>query len=182
MFDSEIISIFAAPFLLLQHKEMIMAIQVVSFHCVLKNKLGQIISSTFNQNVLTEGNPEVTQVLQGLSDGLRDLRKGEKRKVYLRAEDAYGFYNPQLVIVRPLEEISMKGPLRTGEPIVYVTNGSRQNFRVMEISSDSVTLDGNHPLAGQDLVFEIEALEAREATAEEIAKSAVSIPKSRWFH
>ncbi len=159
-----------------------MAIQVVSFNCVLKNNLGQVISSTFNQNVLTAGNSESPQVLQALSDGLQDLQKGERRKVCLKAEEAYGFYNPQLVIVRPLEELSTSGSLRAGEAIVYVKNGSSSHYRVMEISTDSVTLDGNHPLAGQDLVFEIETIDAREATAEEIFKSTVSIQKSRWFH
>lgn len=159
-----------------------MAIQVVSFNCVLKNNLGQVISSTFNQNVLTEGAAETPQVLQALSDGLKDLQKGEKRKVFLKAEEAYGFYNPKLVIVRPLEEIFMQGSLRQGEAISYIKDGKSNSYRVLEISSDSVTLDGNHPLAGQDLVFEIETLAAREATAEEIFKSAVSTPKSRWFH
>ena len=159
-----------------------MAIQVVSFNCVLKNNLGQVISSTFNQNVMTEGAAETPQVLQGLSDGLKDLQKGERRKVCLKAEEAYGFYNPQLVIVRPLEEIFTQGSLKRGEAINYVKDGKSNSYRVLEISSDSVTLDGNHPLAGQDLVFEIEALAAREATAEEIFKSTVSTAKSRWFH
>jgi len=44
-------------------------------------------------------------------------------------------------------------------------------FRVTKIQGDQVTLDGNHPLAGQDLIFDIEATEARDATSEELAES-----------
>jgi FKBP-type peptidyl-prolyl cis-trans isomerase SlyD len=50
-------------------------------------------------------------------------------------------------------------------------HGKPESYRVVELSADFVMLDGNHPLAGQDLIFDIEAVEARDATAEEIAES-----------
>ena len=144
-----------------------MAIQVVSFHCVLKNKLGRVISSTFNQNVMTDG-PRDAETLTALVEALQDLEKGEKRKISLRAEQAYGFYNPKLVITCPLEDLSSGTPVKLGERVIYVKNGIRTAYRVIGVSSDLVTLDANHPLAGQDLVFEIEATEARDATLEEL--------------
>jgi FKBP-type peptidyl-prolyl cis-trans isomerase SlyD len=150
-----------------------MAIQVVSFHCVLKDKLGKVISSTFNNGVFTSG-PGAKETLKALSEGLQDLRKGERRSISLRADQAYGFYDPELVVVRAIEEIAMSGEVFVGESIVYVRNGKRGTYKVTEVSVDSVTLDGNHPLAGQDLVFEIEALEAREATAAEIIETTLS--------
>lgn len=144
-----------------------MAIQVVSFHCVLKNKLGRVISSTFNQNVMTDG-PRDAETLTALVEALQDLEKGEKRKISLSAEQAYGFYNPKLVITCPLEDLSSGAPVKLGERVIYVKNGIRTSYRVIGVSSDIVTLDANHPLAGQDLVFEIEATEARDATLEEL--------------
>jgi FKBP-type peptidyl-prolyl cis-trans isomerase SlyD len=147
-----------------------MAVQVVSFHCVLKDKSGRVISSTFNNEVLTSG-PGSHETLKALSEGLQDLQKGERRSISLSAEQAYGFYQPDLVVIRPIDELSMSGPVIVGESIVYETNGKRGHYRVTEISLDSVTLDGNHPLAGQDLVFEIEALAAREATAAELIET-----------
>lgn len=144
-----------------------MAIQVVSFHCVLKNKLGRVISSTFNQNVMTDG-PRDAETLTALVEALQDLEKGEKRKISLSAEQAYGFYNPKLVITCPLEDLSSGAPIKLGERVIYVKNGIRTSYRVIGVSSDLVTLDANHPLAGQDLVFEIEATEARDATLEEL--------------
>ncbi|MGE0763372.1 MAG: peptidylprolyl isomerase [Bdellovibrionales bacterium] len=149
-----------------------MAVQVISFRCVLKDKLGRVISSTINQNVLTHS-IEKTGALSALASGLQDLRKGEKRKISLRADQAYGYYDPDLVLVRHREELSVEGDaIRLGEKVIYAReNGEASVFRVTELSKDFVTLDGNHPLAGQDLIFEIEAMDARAATEEEIDSS-----------
>lgn len=144
-----------------------MAVQVISFRCVLKNQLGQVISSTFNQDVLTHSQSR-SEKLNALGEALQNLRKGEKRRVCLRADQAYGYYRPELVITRRLEQLDMSEPVQVGERIIYDSNGKRGLYRVISVTADSVTLDGNHPLAGQDLVFEIEATAAREATPEEI--------------
>lgn len=148
-----------------------MAVQVVSFRCVLKNSLGRVISSTVNQNVLTEGGHSF-ESLAPVAAALRDLRQGDKRQVFLRAEQAFGFYQPKLVITRPLDQINMSQHVKLGDQVIYDSEGQRGVFRVTEISGDAVTLDGNHPLAGQDLVFDIEAFAAREATVEEIAQAS----------
>ncbi len=147
-----------------------MTVQVVSFHCVLKNKYGQVISSSFNQNVLTQSqNPQ--DRLKQLGVALQGVKKGEKRRIALSAEEAYGFYDPSLVLTKEIEQLDLDEPLKLGEQIMYVSKGKRGMYRVTEVSGESVTLDGNHPLAGQDLVFEIETLSAREATTEELAQA-----------
>lgn len=148
-----------------------MAVQVVSFRCVLKDKLGRVISSTINQNVLTSSVGDSNH-LAALMGHLQDLQAGEFRKIDLRADEAYGFYNPKLVLVRPWEDLNFSSPLRLGERVIYETEEGRKSFRVTEMTHDSVTLDANHPLAGQDLVFEIEATAARLATPDEIHASA----------
>ncbi len=116
---------------------------------------------------MTDG-PRDAETLTALVEALQDLEKGEKRKISLSAEQAYGFYNPKLVITCPLEDLSSGAPVKLGERVIYVKNGIRTSYRVIGVSSDIVTLDANHPLAGQDLVFEIEATEARDATLEEL--------------
>ncbi len=140
-----------------------MAAQVISFHCVLKNKLGQIISSTTARDVLTEG--FTVGVLPALALALKDVIRGERRTINLRAEEAYGFYDPKLVVKRWREELMAGDGIREGEQVRYMINGVERLCRVIDSSENFVTLDANHPLAGQDLVFEIEALEARAATA-----------------
>ena len=154
-----------------------MKAQIVSFHCILKNNLGKIISSTFNSNVITYLENQESAVLMGLIEGLQDLKKGEKRKIHLTAQKAYGFYDPKKIITRSLEDFEDRG-LQKGERIILSSNA----FRVVDISGSQVTLDGNHPLAGQDLVFEIEATEARDATPEEIAGSNEEDPRREYLH
>ena len=147
-----------------------MPIQVVSFHCVLKNKYGRVISSSFNQNVLTESLCSTDQ-LKALGPALAGIKKGEKRRISLNAEQAYGCYDPKLVLVKNLADLELDEPLKLGEQIIYVSNGRRGIYRVTAISNGKVTLDANHPLAGEDLIFEIETLSAREATSEELAQA-----------
>ncbi len=144
-----------------------MSVQVVSFHCVLKNKLGRIISSSFNNEVILENQPN-QQTLAGLIEGLKDLKSGEKRKVSLRADQAYGYYDPKLVKVLNLEDLDINHKIKIGESVIYSHQGKQKSFRVISILNDKITLDGNHPLAGQDLVFEIEATNSRLATPEEL--------------
>lgn len=144
--------------------------QIVSFHCVLKNQLGQLISSTFNQGVLTAA-PESGAMLKGLARGLQNLTKGERRRIYVSAADAYGFYDPGQVIIRAVEQVTSIKPLSPGDELFLSQGGLKKCYRVLEVSLGQVTLDGNHPLAGQDLVFEIEALDARDATPQEVIEA-----------
>ncbi len=133
--------------------------QIVSFHCVLKDRLGRVISSSFNQNVSTQDSPGGQ--LRGFSRGMRDLKVGECRKIFVAAEEAYGFYDPEKIVELSREELPDK--IRIGDVImVGANNNAPQSHRVVSLTGDLVTLDANHPLAGQDLIFEIEAVEVRE--------------------
>lgn len=148
-----------------------MKIQIVSFHCVLKNRLGKVISSTFNRDVITGGRDQ-DPMLKGLIQGLQNLKKGEKRQIIVAAKDAYGFYDPQLVVTLARNSLSdLKSFEGQYKPIFLTINGERKSFRVINETAKSVTLDGNHSLAGQDLVFEIEATSVRDATPEEISEN-----------
>lgn len=152
-----------------------MGIQVVSYRCTLTNRMGRVISSTVAQNVLLH--PEAEHVpLKALQEAMRDLKKGERRQVFLRAQEAYGFYDPKLVTTRSLEDSEFETPLKIDEEIRVVKDGKTVMMRVIGLTADTVTLDGNHPLAGQDLIFEIQALEARDATEDEIQENDVVRP------
>lgn len=153
------------------------AAQVISFSCVLKNKLGQTLGTSFNREVLTSINKEDAP-LQGLSQALQDLKPGEKRTITLTADKAYGFYDPKKVIQLPREQIPNSVQVRVGEAVTIVSGeGDSNTYKIIQIHGDMFILDGNHPLAGQDLIFEIEATEAREATPAEIfeAQNLVSV-------
>jgi FKBP-type peptidyl-prolyl cis-trans isomerase SlyD len=146
-----------------------MSAQVIAFNCLLKNKAGRFISSTFNREVLNVAEAN-NSTLIGLTKGMQNLKKGEFRKISLTAEEAYGFYDPKKVILYPRKKIPKE--TRTGETITIVSKtGVARVYTVLQFHDDMVSLDGNHPLAGQDLIFEIEVLDARPATQEEILAS-----------
>ncbi len=147
-----------------------MRTQVISFNCVLKSKVGQFISSTFNRDVLNAIEEDQSALLPGLAKGLQNLKKGEKRSIALTAEEAYGLYDLKKVILFPRK--SLPKAAKKGEMVhVGGTSGILRPYRVLELFPDFASLDGNHPLAGQDLVFEIETIEARDATRKEIDDS-----------
>lgn len=159
-----------------------MKVQVVSFNCVLKNKFGQVISSTVNHDVITHGQGQ-GDLLSALAEGLHDLKTGEKRKIVLSAEQAYGFYDPDKVMVVSREELARGDKLRAGDQVLFLDrDGSRKKLRIVQASREVVTLDGNHPLAGQDLIFEIEAISAREATPDEIAEASGVAEPGQLLH
>jgi FKBP-type peptidyl-prolyl cis-trans isomerase SlyD len=89
----------------------------------------------------------------------------------------YGFYDPKLVIEVPLKQLPHGKSLQSGQELLSkAQDGRTRLFRVVEVLGKTALLDGNHPLAGQDLVFEIETTEARDATSEEIAQSSEGTP------
>lgn len=152
-----------------------MTAQIISFNCILKNRAGYLISSTYNKDVLTSINDDRAMLL-GLAKGLQGLSKGDKRKIYLSAQEAYGFYDPKKVVYYPRKKLLKD--VRVGETVTIIgKSGVSRIYRVISIHAEMICLDGNHPLAGQDLVFEIETLDAREATPAEIdeAKNDMSV-------
>lgn len=155
--------------------------QVVSFNCVLKNQLGQLISHTVNYDVLTVPELQKGQWLAGLNDGLRDLKEGEKRSISVSAERAFGFYDPKKVRVCPKNALN-RADVKVGDKVTGELEGKATKFRVTEMRGDDVILDANHPLAGQDLIFEIEALGVRDATTDEISEAERLLNPSGQYH
>lgn len=143
--------------------------QIISFQCTIKNKAGLPLMSSVNCNVLNKLDAD-NKALSGLVQALQDLKKGETRIIHLSAEEAYGVYDPQKIIFHLKNKISKS--VRPGEFITIVDRNQKHRlYRVVNVQREMVTLDGNHPLAGQDLIFEISAFEARDALDHEIEAS-----------
>lgn len=156
-----------------------MSVQVISFNCHLRTKAGQTISHSTVKDVLT-ATDETPLFLKGLSKHLVGLTKGEKRSINLSAEDAYGFYDPQKVILYPRKKLPRD--IRIGAPVRIVgKSGKVRVYTALQIVDGLVSLDGNHPLAGQDLVFEIEALDVRDASEQEL-EELTNPPSKQMLH
>lgn len=141
-----------------------MRFQVVSFHCVLKNQFGRVISQSFNQDVTTLAPVGEEALLPNFAKALEKLKPGQRKEIFLAAHEAYGLYDPNLQVEAPRSTIRNGKSLKTGDVIEGSVNGLPKvhSFRVVDENPHSVVLDANHPLAGQDLIFDVEMTASRE--------------------
>jgi len=100
------------------------------------------------------------QVIRGFDEGVKGMSVGEKRTLEILVGDAYGEKNQELIIEFPKAQFPADMAPEIGQQLM-MSNGSEQSFPVTikEVKEDSVLLDANHPLAGQDLIFDIELVE-----------------------
>ena len=99
-------------------------------------------------------------VIKGFDEGVAGMQVGEKKTVNIPFDEAYGPRNPEMLVEFPRDKFPKDMELELGMPLM-MNNGADQQFQVVvtEIKEDKVILDANHPLAGQDLVFDIELVE-----------------------
>ena len=99
-------------------------------------------------------------VIPGFDEAVTGLKVGESKTVDIPAEQAYGEYRDDLILVVPREqlpeglEVEVGGRLQTSQP-----DGSYIVVTITEVSETTITVDANHRLAGQNLTFEIELVE-----------------------
>jgi len=100
------------------------------------------------------------QVIDGFDQAVIGLKPGESRKVVVAPEDGYGAHLPEMVAEVERHLIPDHEKLMLGSMLeVSLEDGQSLEVQIVEISDESVVLDGNHPLAGKELHFEIEMLE-----------------------
>ncbi|WP_299943470.1 peptidylprolyl isomerase [uncultured Ruegeria sp.] len=97
------------------------------------------------------------QIIAGLDAALPGMETGEKKRVEIACVDAYGPVNPGMRQQIPREGIPDDIPLEPGTQLQMQTpDGQAIPVTVVEVDEATVTMDANHPLAGQDLIFDIE--------------------------
>jgi FKBP-type peptidyl-prolyl cis-trans isomerase SlyD len=141
----------------------------VSFHYKAVDKDGNELDSSFDGEPLNyvEGAEEI---LPALEKGLLDCKQGEKRSIEVGFDEAYGDWEEDLVLQIPRENWKQeKFPEMGDEYEMELPEEGIHNFRVIGLNETHVFLDGNHPLAGIDLTFEVEVETVREARPEELA-------------
>lgn len=141
---------------------------VVSMHYTLKNDAGATIDTSEGKDPLSfifgSG-----MIIPGLERELEGKSTGDSLDVVIQPEDGYGTYNAEAVGEVQKELFQGDMELTVGMPVqAQNPDGSVQVFTIREIQDDTVILDGNHPLAGQVLFFNVEITDVREATKEEL--------------
>jgi peptidylprolyl isomerase len=100
------------------------------------------------------------KVLQKLEEGVIGMRVGEKRRIAISAAAGYGEYKKDRVLRLERKIFPEDIKLIPGRTVQYQDrDGERVNFIVNEVTEKTVTVDSNHPLAGLDLVYDVELVE-----------------------
>jgi peptidylprolyl isomerase len=101
-------------------------------------------------------------IIPGLEKEMKGMKKGDKKKITVKAKDAYG--EPKKELIREMP----KGPVPEGMKlekgaVVYLKTPDGQPFpaKIVDVKGETVKVDLNHPLAGQDLTFEVEIIEVK---------------------
>jgi len=115
-------------------------------------------------------------LFQKLENELEAHTIGDIVTARLLPDDAFGKRNIDLVHQIPLDELPSEDTIETGGTVVGTDeDGNKVTFIVTGIEAGIVSLDGNHPFAGQSLVFEVEIQAIRDATEEEIRQQKVIV-------
>ncbi|MCB1228695.1 MAG: peptidylprolyl isomerase [Verrucomicrobiae bacterium] len=148
--------------------------KVASIHYKLTNDAGDVVDTSQGREPLEylhgHGN-----IVAGLENALTGKSEGESLKVSVSPEEGYGQPDESLVIDVPREHLPVE-ELAPGMRFSAETSAGMRLFTVQEVGEDKVKLDGNHPLAGETLHFEVDVVGVRDAQPEEISHGHVHGP------
>jgi FKBP-type peptidyl-prolyl cis-trans isomerase SlyD len=138
-----------------------MSQRFIAFHYTLKNTRGEVVETTFGTEPLNfvEG---TGQIIPGLEKHLLTMKAGDRNNIHVPATDAYGERDERLKLEVPLTQFPNPDRVAIGmEYEVEVGDDATQLFRIIQLNTTHAILDGNHPLAGENLDFEVEVKETR---------------------
>jgi FKBP-type peptidyl-prolyl cis-trans isomerase SlyD len=141
--------------------------RVIGFHYTLTDKSGTTLDSSIGDEPLyfLEG---AQQIIPGLESVLGLMNVGDKRKIEVKSQDAYGEINPELIVKVKRTQFPPDANLQIGDQFQVNNDNHSPVFTIISVETEEVTVDGNHPMAGKDLFFDVEIIGMRDATQEEI--------------
>ena len=150
--------------------------KVVSIRYTLKDENGEILDQATKEQPFAFLSGQ-NQILPNLEKKISEMVIGSQQKVVLSPEQGYGNYREDAVKQVKRSEFPEKIELQEGQRFMAdLGEGKHQPFFVKSISENDVTIDFNHPLAGVTLEFDLELLDIRDATNEEIMHGHVHGP------
>lgn len=146
--------------------------KVVAIDYTLTNGAGDIIDSSKDNGALyyIQG---IGNLIPGLEAKLEGRAVGDNLKVVIAPKDGYGEREESLCQTVPRSQFENGGEIEIGMQFEVDTEQGELVVSVTEITGETVTVDGNHPLAGIELHFDVTVKEIREASAEELAHGHV---------
>ncbi len=126
----------------------------VHYTGTLKN--GEIFDSSVERDPL-EFTVGAGQMIKGFDEAVNGMKVSEKKTVTIPSAEAYGEKNDQLIQQVPRAELPEEMKPEVGQTLVATNQeGQQTHVIIKEVAEEAITIDANHPLAGQDLIFEIE--------------------------
>lgn len=108
------------------------------------------------------------RLIPGFEKGLMDMKLNEKKTISIAKDEAYGEVNEALIQEVPKTQLPQDMEPKVGMGLVTQTpDGQEINLMVIDVKEESIVVDGNHPLAGRDLVFDVEVVEIKETVITE---------------
>jgi len=149
---------------------------VVSIHYTLTDDDGETLDSSAGREPLTYLHG-AQNIIPGLEQALTGKAVGDQLQVTVQPGDAYGEFDAELVQTVPREAFEGIDQLEPGMQFeARSPEGDSSIVVVKEVVDEGVVIDGNHPLAGQTLHFDVSIEEVRDATDEELAHGHVHGP------
>lgn len=144
---------------------------VVSFHYTVKDEEGVQLDSSASNQPLTYLHG-ANNIIPGLEQALEGKQQGESLEVAIPPEQAYGEHQDGLVQSVP-RDVFQGAEIELGQRFEAQTSNGPISVVITDIEGDNVTVDGNHPLAGKSLNFDVTIEDIRDATEEEMAHGHV---------
>ena len=147
----------------------------VTIHYTLTNDEGEVIDSSIGSDALVylhgKGN-----IISGLENALTGKDVGDQFTVRIPPEEAYGEFMPERVQVIPRSMFEGIDHLEVGMQFHADVSSGPGIIKIVDIDGDDITIDGNHPLAGEPLTFDVEIVDVRQATRDELDHGHVHGP------
>lgn len=142
--------------------------KVVLIHYTLTDEAGKVLDSSSGADPLAylhgQGN-----IIPGLEKALEGKQVGDKLQVRVEPSEGYGVRDDSLVQQVPRRAFGSVSDVQPGMQFhAQSSQGQMRVVTVTRVQGDMVTVDANHPLAGEVLNFDVEVTEVREATGEEL--------------
>ena len=99
------------------------------------------------------------QVIPGFDQAVAGMTPGDERRITIPADEAYGQHRDELVLVVDRKEMPAEIEAAVGQKLQLSQEGQSYVVTITDVSPEQVTLDANHPLAGQDLTFELQLVD-----------------------
>lgn len=149
--------------------------KVVMFHYALVNAEGEVLDGSRGGQPLPYLHGH-SNIVPGLEKALEGREVGDKFKVTLTPDEGYGQRDEEKVQLIDRKSFADFSELEEGMVCqMEDDNGELQLVAITKIDAEEVTVDGNHPFAGIELNFDVEVMDIREATADELAAGRIEI-------